>query len=359
MFGQIGDSGGDGSNSPVVVALPPGMSASRVATGYGHTCATVNAGVYCWGSNYNGQIGSGIDSASVAPTPVSAIEPDSGATDVSLGEAHSCALISGAVQCWGDNDLGQLGNGTKQTAKLAVPVSLLGANVTGISAGGFFTCAVVGGGVKCWGTGEEGQLGYDADSNLPIDASSFGLALTQKFKVTYVAPGIKSQLPTQADVEEGTTFELAGAPVRSGYKFAGWSDGTQVYAAGATYPADSVTGDLQLTATWTSIKPTTNKKLTYNVVGFAAGTSKLTKSMMLTLNAVAKFASSGAQVTCTGYTGGPSVLAIDKYIALNRATVVCNYLAKKNPKLANFKVKTVNTKIVSSDQRKTVVTLSK
>jgi uncharacterized repeat protein (TIGR02543 family) len=224
-----------------------------------------------------------------------------------------------------------------------------------------FTCAVVAGGVKCWGNGEDGQLGYFPNSNVPKDATALGLVATQKFQVTYLAPGIKGQLPTQADVEGGSTFQVAAAPVRTGYKFVGWSDGSKVYAAGATYPTvGAVTGDVQLTATWTAIKPTTNnKKVTYSVVGFAAGTSKLTKSMMLTLNAVAKSASNGAQVTCTGYTGGPSVLAIDKYIAQNRATVVCNYLAKKNPKLANFKVKTVNTKIVSADQRKTVVTLSK
>ena len=359
MFGQIGDSGGDGSNSPVLVSLPPGMSASRVATGYGHTCATVNAGVYCWGANYNGQIGDGTDAPTIN-TPVPAVEAGSGATDVSLGESHSCALVAGAVKCWGENSYGQVGNGTKESTRSAVPVSLLSANVTGVSAGGFFTCAVVAGGVKCWGNGEVGQLGYSANSNLPKDATGFGLVLAQKFQVTYVAPGIKGQLPSQVDVEDGATFQLAAAPVKTGFRFAGWSDGSQVYAAGATYPsAGSVAGDVQLTATWTAIKPSTNKRLTYSLVGFAAGTSKLTKSMMLTLNAVAKSASSGAQVTCTGYTGGPSILAIDKYIALNRATVVCNYLAKKNPKLANFKVKTVNTKIVSADQRKTVVTLSK
>lgn len=110
-----------------------------------------------------------------------------------------------------------------------------------------------------------------------------------------------------------------------------------------------------LTATWTAINTGGTK---HEILGFPAGTSSLTKPMMYKLNAIAKSLTGSKQITCVGYTAGPTVLEIDKYIALNRANVVCNYLVKKNPKLTNFNVKIVNTKITTSDQRKAVISVS-
>jgi len=191
---------------------------------------------------------------------------------------------------------------------------------------------------------------------VPLDISTTLVAawLPLSHHVSYLLAGGSSSHTNSFDVNTVDNFAVAPAPTRNGYQFTGWSDGTRVYQAGARYPkSGSILNDVNLTATWKA-------SLTSNeIVGFAPGTSKLSKPMMFQLNTIAKSVTLSKQLTCVGYTSGPTVLAIDKYIALNRATVVCNYLATKNPKLANFKVKTVNTKIVSADQRKTVVTLSK
>ncbi|MFZ9334212.1 MAG: InlB B-repeat-containing protein, partial [Ilumatobacteraceae bacterium] len=50
----------------------------------------------------------------------------------------------------------------------------------------------------------------------------------------------------------GSTFITpANTYTRSGKTFGGWSDGTNTYAAGATYPSSgTVTGNVTLTATW-------------------------------------------------------------------------------------------------------------
>ena len=75
-------------------------------------CATTDAGnVYCWGINITGILGSaGPPGQSSAPVQIPLPGP---AASVAVGEGYACAaLTSGDVYCWGDNSLGELGNGT-------------------------------------------------------------------------------------------------------------------------------------------------------------------------------------------------------------------------------------------------------
>ncbi len=78
------------------------------------------------------------------------------ATAVSTASDHACALLSDrTVRCWGQNDQGQLGDGTTTPRLTAVAVRGL-SNVIDVSAAWPYTCAVVDGGsgsgpVKCWG----------------------------------------------------------------------------------------------------------------------------------------------------------------------------------------------------------------
>ena len=146
--------------------------AVAVAAGGVNTCVlSADGGVKCWGENTVGQVGDG----TVSPgrlTPVDVVGLESEVTAVTT-TSRSCALTTdGALKCWGDNGYGQLGDGT--TTNRSTPVDVCQdydddaqkcrdqlTDVASIAVGSsLHTCALTSsGGVKCWGRNEWGQLG--------------------------------------------------------------------------------------------------------------------------------------------------------------------------------------------------------
>jgi alpha-tubulin suppressor-like RCC1 family protein len=161
------DTNGDGVLEPreiqstTISCAPPPVSA--MALGTYHTCALVGSAIECWGYNASGQLGDGTTTDS--PTPRTAAVP-AGAAGIAAGLSHTCALISdGSVQCWGDNHYYQLG--LLPSGKLPVatpssptPVSVPLTGATAVAAGGNHSCALLSdGSVYCWGQNTYGQLG--------------------------------------------------------------------------------------------------------------------------------------------------------------------------------------------------------
>jgi alpha-tubulin suppressor-like RCC1 family protein len=159
FMGQIGDGSRTGRRTPVDVS---GLSSGVVAisAGRNHTCALTDEGaVKCWGDNLSGQLGDGSVTDRKVPVDVSGLS--SGAVAISAGGRHTCALTSvGAVKCWGDNDWGQLGDGTIHSRVSPVSVTNLSSGVAAISAGNLHSCALtIAGAVLCWGYNGDGQVG--------------------------------------------------------------------------------------------------------------------------------------------------------------------------------------------------------
>jgi Regulator of chromosome condensation (RCC1) repeat len=170
-----GENGGGGAtNTQDVVGLTLGVTA--VATGAYSACALlVEGGVRCWGGNYYGVLGNSSGESSAVPVDVYGLS--SGVVSITVGTFHACALTTaGGVKCWGYNRTGQLGNNTLINSNIPVDVVGLSSGVIAISAGTLTTCAVMAsGGIKCWGDNEEGQLGNGTltNSSVPIDVLGF------------------------------------------------------------------------------------------------------------------------------------------------------------------------------------------
>jgi alpha-tubulin suppressor-like RCC1 family protein len=172
-LGELGDNTTTPSNSPVG-AIGAGSGVVALGAGGYHTCAITSTGaVQCWGSNNTGQIG--YKSSAQILTPIDVTGLGSGVVAVAAGTDFACALTStGAVECWGHDGHGKLGDGSLFDSPVPVGVSGLGAGNTAISTGADHACAITaGGGLKCWGLNYDGQLGNGtyADSAVPVGVS--------------------------------------------------------------------------------------------------------------------------------------------------------------------------------------------
>ncbi|MEZ4673994.1 MAG: hypothetical protein R2932_07085 [Caldilineaceae bacterium] len=163
--GQLGDGTETDHSTPVTVSgLPGGVAA--MAAGNSHTCALTGGGeMFCWGGNLYGQLGDGSESKRSSPSKVNGLPGNVSA--IAAGGSHTCALLrDNSIHCWGDNEYGQLGNGTATThSSQPLAVSAAGRNFAAITAGSSHTCALTDdGSVQCWGHNFFGQLGDDAAS---------------------------------------------------------------------------------------------------------------------------------------------------------------------------------------------------
>jgi alpha-tubulin suppressor-like RCC1 family protein len=164
LYGEVGI-----NSSQFVITVPMkvavlGSGNSSVVGGEEHTCAvTAGGGVSCWGDNMFGQMGVGLGTpGSAVPEAVPALS--GGISLLSAGGNHTCALSKlGGLQCWGDGESGEIGDGMSGCGHfVGTPADVVGmsSGVIEVSAGTFHTCAIAStGGVYCWGDNEFGQIG--------------------------------------------------------------------------------------------------------------------------------------------------------------------------------------------------------
>ena len=171
QYGQIGDASNLPRSSPVHVKNLSDKIIAISAGGY-HSCALTRAGtVQCWGNNAAGELGVNIasstclndigDQVACVSTPQTLGGFDSAVVAISAGMFHTCALTrNGTVYCWGYNEFGQVGDGTLTNVSAPKAISGISGSVLSLTAGAQHTCVIVASGsAYCWGDNQVGQLG--------------------------------------------------------------------------------------------------------------------------------------------------------------------------------------------------------
>jgi len=174
-FGQPG-TGGVTQVASVPYRVAPSQSFTTVSVGELHTCAldTTGAG-YCWGANGLGQVGDGTLTDRTLPTLILGGRTY---TQIVTGLAHTCALdASGVAFCWGAS--GQIGRTTTTSVEQATPTAVAGAQrFVRITAGGWHTCGIdAGGQTYCWGDNSFSQFGDGGTTSSQLPRLVTGLSL--------------------------------------------------------------------------------------------------------------------------------------------------------------------------------------
>ena len=150
---------------PYHVQMPPNSTVNSISVGSHHACVIMdNATIWCWGPNWQGEIGDGTTNSSSAPSLVHLPQYES-PISVSAGHLATCAAMdSGNAYCWGNGNLGQIGNALFADTSTPVQVTLpAGKEVLDISAGGNHACAILNDAeIYCWGDNYANRLGVGA-----------------------------------------------------------------------------------------------------------------------------------------------------------------------------------------------------
>jgi alpha-tubulin suppressor-like RCC1 family protein len=181
----------------------PALRLASISAGDSLACGiAIDGSAMCWGDNSVGQLGNGTTVSSTIPTTVFGAARYS---TVAVGGAHACAIsTSGISYCWGNDSLGQLGDARLIHSTTPIPVvdgaqtPMLFASLT---AGYMHTCGLTAAGVAyCWGDNSRGQLGTGGSLTGPIDTPAL------------VAGGLTfSSITASLDTSRSDTSQRAGA----------------------------------------------------------------------------------------------------------------------------------------------------
>jgi alpha-tubulin suppressor-like RCC1 family protein len=171
LVGACSVQGTDGESEANALPLSE-IGRGRIAAGLFHSCAVATTGrLSCWGDNRGGQLGNGTTNRSAVPVAAGA---DADWDSVTAGGFFTCGLKKGSGKrfCWGNNGIGQLGNGGINDSTR--PLSAGDDGWAQLSAGATHGCGVkTDGTLLCWGDDSQGQIaspnagGSNARSLLP------------------------------------------------------------------------------------------------------------------------------------------------------------------------------------------------
>jgi alpha-tubulin suppressor-like RCC1 family protein len=185
-YGVLGTGTTADSATPVpVVGLPSTSPVTALTASWEGSGALLGNGVYYnWGYNAAGQLGNGTTTDSPIPVPVTlpaaVRQVFQGGSGAKNGQTVAI-LANGSVWAWGDNDRGQLGNGTRVSSNVPLRVDVpKGLSFVKVNSGGYASYAIDGASrLWAWGDNGSGQLGTGSGSGIATRPISVGIRLTQ------------------------------------------------------------------------------------------------------------------------------------------------------------------------------------
>lgn len=198
------DGGVDGGFDAGFDAGPPPPEVVKVAAGTYHSCALFDDGeVYCWGSNDLGYLGEGSALALRTPqTPVCSgaptCDPLTNVTDVVTHNEHTCVLrAGGTIACWGNNGSERLGVTSPAEAYETSAVDPGLTDVAEVDVGLSHTCVRhTDGSVQCFGANNLSQLGVDdpmderfVSPELPMGRTAIDIDVGSEFTLAVLDDG--------------------------------------------------------------------------------------------------------------------------------------------------------------------------
>jgi len=129
-----------------------------VTAGANHALGiAVDGSLWAWGGNANGRLGDGTTTTRFDPVP---IMPGTKWVYVSAWNHSAAIRDDGTLWTWGLNQFGQLGNGAANTAVNNIPVQVGGDSWHSVAAGIRYTMGIrADGSLWAWGNNQFGQLG--------------------------------------------------------------------------------------------------------------------------------------------------------------------------------------------------------
>ncbi|XP_011141461.1 E3 ubiquitin-protein ligase HERC2 [Harpegnathos saltator] len=228
-YGRLGHGDSDDQLRPKVVEALQDYKVIDVACGSGDAqtlCVTDDDNVWSWGDGDYGKLGRGGSDGCKVPLKIDSLA-GLGVIKVECGSQFSVALTrSGAVYTWGKGDYHRLGHGTDDHVRRPRKVAALqGKKIISIATGSLHCVACSDKGeVFTWGDNDEGQLGDGTTSALQRPRLVHAL---QGKKITRVACGsahtlawstakaTQSRMPASAPMEYDLVKEIPFSVLRN------------------------------------------------------------------------------------------------------------------------------------------------
>jgi len=223
-YGQLGDGTVIKRLLPVQIGIDTDWNQIS-AGGYYTTALKGDGSLWAWGRNDHGELGDGTVIDRLSPVPIGS---DTDWAQISAGVFHTIALKSdGTLWAWGYNDYGQLGDGTQFTDRLT-PVQIGAAtNWDQIAAGVYHSIALKSDdSLWAWGNNDHGQLGdgtvVDRLSPVQIDTGTKPTVTTQAVtgigSTTATGNGNILNLGSPNPTQHGVCWNTTGTPTTADSK---------------------------------------------------------------------------------------------------------------------------------------------